>query len=153
MKNTTTTALSIPTASIQPKPTKTEIVEAMLARAKAKNDAENERRKAKREALGKKIEALATKLAKSMTPRVSIYAYDDAARSHCDLIFSNVKSPELDALIVEYHGYFRLRLDEKAARDAIRRELAGATKPSATRLLDNPEAVKAIDAMLEQWGI
>jgi hypothetical protein len=152
VKKNTTTALSIPTAAIQPKPTKTEIVEAMLVRAKLKHDAENERRKAKREALGKKIEALAIKVAKTLTPKVYIYAYADESRSHCELRVDPIKSPELDALLAEYHENALIRWDEKATREAIRRELTGAAKPGPGRLLENPEAVQAIDAMLEQWG-
>lgn len=151
--NTNTTALSIPTASIQPKPTKTEIIDAMLARARLKHNAENDRRKVKRDALAKKIEAVAIKVAKIKKPRVHIYAYGDAASCHCDVRVDRVKSPELDALLVEYHENSMLRWDEKANREAIRRALTGAPKPGPARLLDNPEAVRAIDAMLEQWGI
>lgn len=149
---TKTTALSIPTANLQPKPTKTELVEAMLVRAKVKHDAENVQRKAKRDALGKKIEALATKLAKQKKPQVCIYTYADNSRSHCDVRVQNVKSPELDLLFAEYTKNSTLCWDEKEVRAEIRQALTGLAKPSATRLLDNPEAVRAMDAMLEQWG-
>lgn len=153
MKNAnTTTTLSIPTASIQPKPTKTEIVEAMLVRAKLKHDAENKRRIAKREAAEKKIEALALKAIKGTKPRVSVYAYSDSVRSHCDVRFDRVKTPELDALFAEYYDNAPFLWNEKETREKIRRELTGAAKPSPTRLLDNPEAVRTMDAMLEQWG-
>lgn len=151
---TTTTALALPTVqSIQPKPTKTEIVEAMLARAKVKHDAENERRSKRAEVLQKKIEAIAIKAIKSRTPSVSIYTYDNSESSHCDVQFQNLKTPELEPLFKEMRGLRRLCWDEKAIRDAIRRELTGIQRPNQTRLLDNPDTVKAIDAMLTQWGL
>ena len=152
MKNNNTT-LIMPTTTMQPKPTKTEIVEAMLTRAKLKHDAENERRKKLREVLRKKIETLALKLAKGMTPEVSVYAYSNSESSHCDVRINRVKSPELDALMSQYKDLELIYWDEKEMRNTIKRELSGIQKPSPTRLLDNPATVKAMDAMLEQWGL
>lgn len=152
---TTTTALALPAAAqaMQPKPTKTEIVEAMLARAKVKHDAENERRKKLREAIEKKIKALALKEIKTMKPSFGIYTYNDTQSSHCDVRFNRIKSAELDALYDQHKECSSLYWDEKETRAAIRRELSGIQKPTPTRLLDNPETVKAIDAMLAQWGL
>jgi hypothetical protein len=149
----TTTALSIQTATIQPKPTKTEILDAMLIRAKAKHEAENARREAKRETLHKKIEALAIKLAKGKTPHVSFYPSSKAERCHCDVRVNNVQSTDLTELLLEYDQNSGSYWDERETRAAIRRELSGIKKPTPTRLLENPEMVKSIDAMLEQWGI
>lgn len=152
--STTTSALSIPAVQgVQPKPTKTEIIEAMVARAKAKHDEESERRAKMRKAISAKIESLAIKLAKSKRPDVGIYVYSSAESSHCDVTVRRVKSPELDALFDQYRAVERICWDEKKARDAIRREINGAINRNPSRLLDNPEAVKAIDATLKQWGL
>ena len=150
-KTPTTTALAMP--ALHPKPTKTEIVEAMLARAAVKHDAENERRSKIRDSIQKKINALAIKAAKTMTPSVNIYAYGKIESSHCDVRFSNVKSPELDKLFDQYRAVAILGWNEKEMRDAIKRELSGIQNPNPTRLLDNPATVKAIDALLKQWGM
>lgn len=153
MKANTTTALALPgTQAIVPKPTKTEIIEAMVARAKVKHDEENARREKLREGVKKKIEAAALKAAKSIKPRVSIYCYA-AGGSHCDVKVTNLTNPELEKLFAEYQTTALLCWDEKEVRNAIKAELAGTGKQSPTRLLDNPEAVKAIDAKLAEWGI
>lgn len=138
--------------SIQPKPTKTEIIEAMVSRAKLKHDAENERRQKLRESLEKKITALAVKATKSREPSVLIYTYQNNESNHCDVQFRKVKTPELAPLLEEYNNATRLHWDEAQTRKSIRQALTGRTLNSPSRLLENPEAVKAIDALLEQWG-
>lgn len=138
--------------SIQPKPTKAEILEAMIARAKVKHDAENERRQKLRESLGNKITALAVKATKSRKPSVLIYTYQNAENNHCDVQFRRVKTPELVPLLEEYNNASSLHWDEAQTRKSIRQALTGRTSGSPSRLLENPEAVKAIDALLEQWG-
>lgn len=151
MKNTNTAIATLaPVSAVQPKPTKTEILNAMVARAKVKYDEENIRRATAREALEKKIEALAIKAMKNFAPTVYIYSHTKPESCHCDIRVSRVKSPELDALLLNHQELSRLHWDEKETRDAIRQQLSGRTD---SRLLENPEAVKAIDAMLEQWGI
>jgi len=145
------TSLSIP--SVQPKPTKTEVLDAMVIRAKVKHDAENKRREKAREALEKKITALAIKAGKSKTPSVGIYVYNNKESNHCDLYIRNLQTPELQPLLEDLHSLIRLVWDEKDVRRAIKQELSGIAKPSPTRLLDNPETVKAMDAMLAQWGM
>lgn len=154
MKANTTTALALPgTQAIVPKPTKTEIIDAMVARAKVKHDEENARREKLREGVKKKIEAAALKAAKSIKPTVSVYVYSHGSGNHCDVKITNVTNPELEKLFAEYQATARLHWDEKEVRTAIRQELSGVGKQSPTRLLDNPEAVKAIDAKLAEWGI
>lgn len=138
--------------SIQPKPTKAEILEAMVTRAKVKHDAENERRAKTRESLGKKITALAVKATKSREPRVSIHVYSKSEGNHCDVQFRNVKTPEIAPLLEAYGAASCLYWDEAQTRKSIRQALTGRTSSSPSRLLENPEAVKAIDALLEQWG-
>ena len=152
-KQATTTALTLTSVqAIVPKPTKNEILDAMVTRAKVAHDAENDRRAKLRDAVQKKIQAAAIKAAKGKNPKVSIYVYSTGS-SHCDVKVSNVTTPELEGLFAEYQASARLVWDEKEVRTAIRQELSGVGKQSPTRLLDNPEAVAAIDAMLKQWGI
>ena len=153
-KQATTTALTLTSVqAIVPKPTKNEILDAMVTRAKVAHDAENDRRKKLREAVQKKIETAALKASKGMKSTVSIYVYSHRTGSHCDVKVSNVTTPELEGLFAEYQASARLVWDEKEVRAAIRNELAGVGKQSPTRLLENPEAVAAIDAILKQWGI
>ena len=156
MKNTTTTALSLPTA-VQPKPTKTEIIEAMVQRAKARVTTLNAEREKKREALRPKIEAAAKKAMKNFSAKVSIYTYSpqsDNRKNHCDISIFNVTSPELDKLLDEYSKIRgMICFDEKETRAEIRRGLNGMHKPDPSRLLANPETVKAIDTTLDAMGI
>jgi len=102
MNNTTTTAVT-GAKNFTPKPTKTEIIEAMVTRAKVKHDEENARQKKLRDALEKKIYTTAIKEVKSKKADVSIYAYyGDEERLHCDVRFGNVRSPELSVLFEEF---------------------------------------------------
>lgn len=153
--NNTNTALALPgTQTLVPKPTKTEIIEAMVARAKVKHDAENDRREKLREKLEKKITAMAIKTVKGKKPRVSIYAHhSDKDRHHCDVHFDAVRSPELTPLFDGYNEVSHIHWNEKSVRDSIRQQLSGFGKPSPTRLLDDPAAVSAIDAKLAEWGL
>jgi len=157
MKNTTTTALSLPTA-VQPKPTKTEIIEAMVQRAKQRIAMTNEEREKMRESLIPKIEAAARKAVKSFvaSSRVNIYTYSkrDPRKNHCDVVTQNVTSPELEKLLEAYEKVSsNIYFDEKETRAAIRRELNGMHKPDPTRLLANVETVRAIDTTLDAMGI
>lgn len=63
----------------------------------------------------------------------------------------SVKSQELTALIEEYQKVeCRSLFDASATKNTIRQKLNG--EPPKIALLDNPEAVKAIDAKLEEWS-
>jgi hypothetical protein len=153
MKNTTTTALSLPTA-VQPKPTKTEIIEAMVQRAKARQFAINEEARKERDKLRPKIEKLVIKAMKAMKPEISIYSRSE--KPHCDVRFNCISSPELVALLQEYakHDKKIEYFHEKETRQAIREGMAK-KKPviDPSRLLANPETVKAIDTTLDAMGI
>jgi hypothetical protein len=151
MKNTTTT-LALPTV-VQPKPTKAEIIEAMVQRARARQIAVNEEASKKRDALKPKIEKAVLKLIKGMKPHVAIYA--KSREPHCEARYGVIKSPELDELLAQYASFDNAIecFDEKEVRTAIRRELNGEHKPDPSRLLANPETVKAIDTTLDAMGI
>lgn len=149
-----TTAITVTgTQKFIPKPTKTEIIEAMVVRAKVKHDEENLVRKKNRELLRKKIEKEAIKEFKKQPPNVSIYTYSDKNRNHCNVRFENVVNPEIIKLCSEFEEYRQIFWDEKEVRKSIRQELSGIGKKSPTRLLEDPETVKAIDAKLSEWGI
>lgn len=147
-KTLTTTALALPTVqAIQPKPTKTEIVEAMLVRAKVKHDAENERRKKLRSEIEKSIKDAAMKALKSkdLKPSIQLRGYGKNVE-----IEYTVETPAIKSMFVELDGLGHLHWEEKEMRQTIREELE---VRKARRLLDDPDAVKAMDAMLEEWGL
>lgn len=149
-KQTTTLALATK-PNLIPKPTKSEIIEAMVKRAIGKIKAQNEISAKKREEVRVKIEKLAHKLAKTRKFGVSISSR--SSKPHIDIYCHNITSPELDKLLAEFEKYTTQSIDEKALRIQIRDEINGATKPDPERLLSDPNTVKAIDAQLVAWGI
>lgn len=149
MKNTTLALATKP--NLIPKPTKGEIIEAMVKRAVSKIEAENAVNTKKRETLRVKIDKLAHKLAKSQ--KFEVYVYTECTRPHVDLKCTGVTSPEMDKLLAEYKSFKITRIDEKTLREQIRNEINGATKPDPDRLLKDPSTVSAIDAQLAAWGI
>ena len=152
--STPNTSLALPiTQKMQPKPTKTEILNAMVARAKVAHDAENERRRAARAKLETKINSLAVKAARGKKASVQIWTYSDKEKGHVDVSFCSIQTPELQDLLAQYRELTPVRWDEKETRAAINAQLTGITKVSPSRLLEDPEAVKAIDQMLSAWGI
>ena len=146
----TTTALAIPQFSkVSPKPTKTEILEALVQRAKVKHDLEEETRKIKADALLRKIERTARDLAKKEKDVNEIdYVYYSEKKVRFTIW---VKSPELSSLI-EAHSKIKhgSTFDYQSTKRLLREKLAGA--PERCRLLDSPEAVKALDHMLESFA-
>lgn len=158
MSKTNTTALALPsTATITPKPTKTEIIEAMVERARSKAKEENDRRAALREKLMVKIKKEALKAIKGMTPAVDQYShYSDPDARHCKVSYLNIKTPALKELLNEYYEIGgRIYFDESQTRRAIRAELAVKKDVSAgvQRLLACPEIVKSFDAAIEKLSI
>ena len=149
MKNTTLALATKP--NLIPKPTKGEIIEAMVKRAVSKIEAENADKKKKRETLRVKIEKLAHKLAKSH--KFAVYIYVNGSRPHVDLSCTQLTSPEMDKLLVEYKTLETVSIDLKKLREQIRNEINGTMKPDPDRLLNDPSTVSAIDAQLAAWGI
>lgn len=151
-----TTALALPVMpAVHPKPTKTEVVEAMLVRARFKHDEENERRKVEREKIEKKLDALALKTLKKGGFAPSVYYYPagrHGLESHVDMKFSHVTSPELVVLIDKLGELGRLQWNEREVKESIKYGLAGMEKPASKRILEDAQAVKAIDALLDQWS-
>jgi hypothetical protein len=147
-----TTALAIANKqNLTPKPTKSEIIEAMVKRAVVKIKAENDANSKKRDVIIAKIKKSARKLAKSIQFEVNIYG--NSRTPHVNMYSGDVTSPELDKLLAEYNACKHQVIDEKELRNQIRSELNGAMKPDPDRLLNDPSTVKAIDAQLAAWGI
>lgn len=150
----TTTALAITAIpSVEPKPTRSEIIEALVIRSKEKIDKENSARLKRRDDIRKKIDKLAIKIAKTMEPKVDFYVSSKPDQTTCDVRFAAIKTPELVELFKEYHENSRVIWDEKETRKAIREELSKPRGFNPDRLLKNPDSLKAIDAMLDKWGI
>lgn len=124
----------------------------MVVRAKVAHDAENERREKIREATQKKINALAIKASRGIKPVVKLYSLGCPDRTHCDVELANIRTDEMLPMFDIMRANERIRWDEKEVKEKIRLQLAGMTKPSPTRLLDNPDAVAAMDAMLKSWS-
>lgn len=149
MKNTSLALATKP--NLIPKPTKGEIIEAMVKRAVSKIEAENADRKKKREAILVKIKKVSQKLAKRLEFSVSLCV--NSRNPHVYLSHDNVTSPELDKLLAEYKACEHVSADLKKLREQIRNEINGAMKPDPDRLLKDPSTVSAIDAQLAAWGI
>jgi len=147
-----TTALAIANKpNLTPKPTKGEIIEAMVKRAVVKIKAENDANSKKRDIVEAKIKKAARKLAKSC--QFQVYIYANARVPHVCMHSGDVTTPELDKLLAEYNACKQQSIDEKELRNQTRAELNGAMKPDPDRLLNDPSTVKAIDAQLAAWGI
>ena len=144
----TTTTLALATKSnLSPKPTKTEIIDAMVKRAMENTKLQNEANSKKRELIVAKIQKAALKMVKSVKFNVTV------GSSYVNIYSCRVTSPEIDALIKELDKYQHIRIDEKQLKIEIRNQINAAVSPQPDRLLKNPDTVKAIDAQLKAWGI
>jgi hypothetical protein len=158
MSNTTTTALAIP-ATIQPKPTKAEIIESMVIRAKERQAIINEECSKKIDTLEPKIRKAAIKAIKNqsptivVTPRINIYSR--CQEPYCNVNYPKVTSPELDKLMAEHAEYVKKikHIDEKELRKEIKSKLSSASNPNPLQLLENPDSLKAINITLDTIGI
>ena len=146
-KNDTTQTMALSIPNVQPKPTKSEVINALLTRAKVKHDAENERRQALRNQLADKIKSTALKDFRSKVfngdPRFII----QWSNGHVEIDFI-IKTDAVIQLIRQHEGLRRIAWEEGVVKQEIRDAIEGRSP-----LLENPEAVKAMDAMLESWGI
>lgn len=143
----TTTAVAIPQFSkVSPKPTKTEILEALVQRAKVKHDLEEESRKIKAKSAYDRIIKISGELLKKDAYKAYVYTVSTGGQYVQYKI--EAKSPELTKAIIEYGKVqYGSSFDYQATKRLLREKLAGA--PERCRLLDSPEAVQALDHMLE----
>lgn len=132
----------------QPKPTKAEVIEALVMRSYEKVKAAAELYNSKYAELTQKIEDEAKRIAKvemeNLKCEVNVYH-----NGQVNVTFT-VRDPRITAWIVERTNLSRPVWCEKTARLNIKKAML-LKKPS--NLLDDPEAVKAMDAMLAAWGI
>lgn len=155
-QNTMNTAIIAPKNSLAkidkmvPKPTKTEIINAMVERARVKHELDEKSRRIQADALKGKIIKLADKLRKTAAFREpSINSYSSNPHVEYEV---RVSSPELTELMKQWDEVRRGRaFDPKQAKEAIRAKLNN--EPARVNLLNDPEAVKAIDAKLEEWSM
>jgi hypothetical protein len=147
-KTKTTTTLALATMpEIKPKPTKTEVLNAFVARAKVKHDAENERRAKIAEGIDEQIRAIALKEA---TDKFKVGDYDlYVGYSEIRITMEISNSPEIKRLRKEREKVRLFHWDEKKVRAEISDELTGR---ASARLLSDSETVKAIDTALDSWG-
>ena len=146
MKTTTTLALATK-SNLSPKPTKTEIIDAMVKRAIENTKLQNEANSKKREAIVSKIEKASIKMVKSIKFDVSV------GSNYVNIYSYRVTSPEIELLIKELDKHQHIRIDEKMLKTEIRNQINATVSPQPDRLLKNPDTVKAIDAQLKAWGI
>jgi len=131
----------------QPKPSKAEIIEALVQRSYLKAKAEHEAWLERDDAFKARIEALIVDHMKAnieaMVP--STFGHYHKGEVGANYVFT---SPEIKALVEERYSIPRPHWTREEARDAIKANLA---RP--VNLLEDPEACKAMDAMLAAWNI
>lgn len=143
--------LAIPSAVI-PKPTKTELIAALLERAKVKCEQENAINTKKRDELKKKIYALAEKeMKKSQTP-YNRYIYAGGKAPSVELVY-RISTPEIEKLAKELDAIpRRISFDPAKVKRTIRESLATGGQ-RANPLLQNKDAVKSLDAFVAEMKI
>lgn len=141
-----TTILALP--KVLPKPTKTEILNALVERARVKFQTENERREKRQSEIAEKILRLAAKELASKKPKPSEHNfYSYRAEATCELSFS-ITTPEISKLVKEHDAIKSLYWDEVSVKRNIRNGMLGIDPAAPNRLLENPQTVKALDAIL-----
>jgi len=128
----------------QPKPTKAQLVEALVQRAKQLNDEENKARHAKREEIQAQIDITA----QSLLARVKPEDYEVHPRPYNNNISLSVTidmPPEINRLCKKLSQYNWVRFDEKETKKKILESLK-----NPNPLLGNSELAKALDQILEQ---
>lgn len=151
-KKTTSTALVIP-QTITPKPTKNDIINAMVERARVKHNEERDRLRKLREASMEKIKEAAKVEFQKNPPKPDLTVLTSSYYEYVQFEF-RVTSPELKNLMKEHEKIGSLRpFDEKEVRAFIREGMSTQTGNAVQSLLANPDAVKALDASLEHIGM
>lgn len=149
-KLVTTTALeTIPDNHI-PKPSKQEVINALVERARQRHTKENEARTSKRDGVWKLILAEAAKQAtsKSGTKVTNVYDRHDGS---VDVKVTVEPNEKLRALLVQYDNMERPEYwNEKAVRKEIMDEI---NVTSGKRLLADAAMVKSMDEVLTKIGL
>ena len=140
-----TTTLAIPKkiATHQPKPTKAQLVEALLVRAEAAHERLEEARRIKREA----IEAQVREEADKLLAAAKLNDFDFTMnRWHKRCSFDlQIESPKITKLIEAADKFHYCRFD----RDATKKKIAEQLK-TPNPLLGDDDTAKALDQLLER---
>ena len=140
-----TTALAIPKkiATHQPKPTKSQLVEALVSRARVAHDKANEVRGVKRDA----IEAQVREEADKLFHAASLKDFDFSMNLwHGSCAFSlNIESPKIKKLIEAMSKHDYVHFDRDATKKKIVESLA-----TPNPLIGDEDTAKALDQLLER---
>lgn len=158
------TTLALPAkveTAIKPKPTKSEIISAMVRVKIEQHDAEQRAIAQKRASLGEEIEkalkAFAKTAARTIVPTISLgYSYGKGDYGNVSIRFEmNVDNlpPAIDSRLVAYHAIPKttVNLDERKVRREITAKLEGigTRDERIDALVDDPESRKGIEDMLK----
>lgn len=146
----TSTAIVLP--STQPKPRKEDILNALVERARVKHSKEaavlQEKRAKALDACKEEARKLLDEQIKTLTPSFEM-PWVGSTKKSIEVSF-HVTSPKLERLIVAYNAVPSLRnFDAAAVKMRLRDTLGQSARVRVDALLCNPDAVKALDAMLE----
>jgi len=146
MKKTTSSAIALP-STIQPPPRKDDIINAMVERARVKHSEECQRLEAIRAAAQSKLDAAVQKNLDEHPENFTTSYYSNYY--HPEIHFKMVTVPaSITKLKAELYACQRLRdFDESAMKRQIREGMNSAGD-RVKALLDNPDAVKKLDAAL-----
>lgn len=136
-----TTTLSIPSKIKDhvPKPTKAQIVEALVERARVQHNAKEEKKRIKREQIEEKMIANAVAFfAKNPTKIKALVQHDGDVQ-----IEINVRDAKNEALNTQYRKLYYSCFYADDVKRQIREKLA-----AANPLLDNPDVAKQLDQLL-----
>lgn len=146
-KQPITTTLSIPTkiTATQPKPTRAQIIEALLDRARTAHEAKEEEKEKQREALIEQATAIELAAARKIVLTADMIDLNTGWRSDYEstvrlTIPSSAKVQALKAKILKLSSN---HFDRDATKKLI---VAGMKAPNP--LLGNPDTAKALDALL-----
>jgi hypothetical protein len=140
-----TTALAIPKkiATHQPKPTKTQLVEALLVRAEAAHERLEEARRIKRDAIEAQIKAEAEKTFHAACIKDFDFGMSMWHKS-CSFTL-NVESPKIKQLCESMRKHDYCHFD----RDATKKKIVEQLK-TPNPLLGDDDTTKALDQLLER---
>jgi hypothetical protein len=138
-----TTTLTIPNkiTATQPKPTKAQLVEALISRARIAHDKVNEARGIKRDAIEAQVKAEAEKHFRASSMKDFDFNIN-LWHGRCSFTLS-VENPKLKKLTEAMRKHDYLHFDRDATKKKIVESLA-APNP----LLGNPDTAKALDTLL-----
>ena len=140
------TELSIPQA-VQPKPTKKQIIEALVERAKLLHEERETSKLVRHQQVTKLIEEEALKIAAKQIPEIFIYSYRGGG-SHCDARINNIKSAKLEKLFQEHNETQEKHFDYTQVKAELQRKL-DATASVVQQLLTNQTFIQAADQLIE----